>query len=315
MLKSLFAIACFCLPGLVFGEVRNWKSRFVEKPAWIGDGIVWATAGMGIDKKMLVAPAGVGQPWIVVDGAGTRLVLRAFVGSMPAALSENYAAWAEPSPLGAKIHRVRLADLQEEVVESDAPGALAMVVAGEAIYLLHKGPLGWMLGRVKAGRFERLVSLDEATSFYAFGECSEEEVTIVDAHGARFNVLRGPDFRNNGFVTLESERVEAAKRKKSGAVAHNGAKLYKANVVAHQRTADGHGFVIADGEKGVGQYFAEFDERGKELRQNLLRYPQGDPKKSGGYFFQRFRGKEGLLEATGSKGETATYEPPGKDDR
>lgn len=312
MLKSLFVIATLSLPVHLLGEVISWKSSFIEKPLSMGNGVVRASAGMGIDKKMLVSPAWAGQPWVVVDAAGKLLALTPIRGNVPAGLSETYVAWGEYTPLGTKFHRLRLADMKEEVVSSDTLGTVDIVVAGEVLYTLHKGTFGWLVGRVKAGRFERIASLDESNTALALGECTEsatgEQVMVVDPPGARFNLLRGPDFRNNRFVAMQSEIVEEAKKRKSGGITFGGAKTYVSNVFAHVQTAEGHGFVIAKGEKGVGQYFVEFDEQGKEVRRNLLRYPAGDSKKSGGFYFKRFRGKTEVMEATGFGGETAIYE-------
>lgn len=311
MLQSFLVVATLSLPVHLLGEVKNWKSSFIEKPLAMGNGVVRATAGMGLAKMMLVAPVGAGRPWVVVDAAGKLVALTPIMGNVPAGLSEAYVAWGEFTPLGTKFHRLRLADMREEVVSSDTVGTVDLVVAGDVIFTLHKDTFGWRVGRVKAGRFERIASLDENNTALALGECAEEQVMVVDAPGARFNLLRGPDYRNQGFVAMQSEIVEEAKKRKSGGVTFGGTKAYVFNVFAHVQTKEGQGFVIAKGEKGVGQYFVEFDEQGKEVRRNLLRYPEGDSKKSGSFFFRRFRGNAEVMEATGSGGETAIYRMEG----
>ncbi len=311
MLKSLFVMACLFLPVHVFGEVPVWKATLVSGPVSIGYAGVRAAVGMGDAKKLLIAPLGAGQPWVVVDAAGKRLALASTPPNVLATLSEHYVAWSEHTPLGAKIHRLRLSDLHQEVVQSDATGLVYLAVAGEVIYTLHRDQFGWRLGRVKAGRFERIASLDEGSTLLQFGECSEDQVVLVDVKNARFNVLHGPGFRNAGFVAMQSEVAEEAKRYRGSLQNYGAANITHFAVFAHKRTEKGHGFVLAKAEKGVGQYFVEFDDNGKEVRKTLLGIPEGKHKNSGPFHFRLLNGDGGTLEVTKPTGETVILRSEG----
>ncbi len=279
----------------------------LERPAGLGPGMVRAVAGSGESRMLLVAPVYAGQTWAVVDARGNRLALPAVPLNATVALGDNAVAWGEAAPLGVRIHRQRLSDMQISVTNTDAPAILDLSVVGDSVLALFRDAFGWKLGRVRSDRFERLASLDGGDTFLAFGECSEERVVVVDAHEARFLVLRAPDFRGGSFVSLRSEIVEAAKRNRASIQTFHGAKAHEAFVVAHRATAEGHGFVIARVEKGVGRYFVEFDEQGQELRRSLLRFPGGDSKKAGVFYFKLFRGDESTLEATQFSGEAVVY--------
>lgn len=197
------------------------------------------------------------------------------------------------------------------MVQSDATGLVYLAVAGEVIYTLHRDQFGWRLGRVKAGRFERIASLDEGSTILQFGECTEDQVVLVDVKNARFNVLQGPGFRNNGFVAMQSEIVEEAKRNLGNLQNFGASNITHFAMFAHKRTEKGHGFVVAKAEKDKGQYFVEFDETGREVRRSFLGFPEGNAKKSGSFQFQRFVGDGGTLEATKATGETLIYRMEG----
>jgi hypothetical protein len=140
-----------------------------------------------------------------------------------------------------------------------------------------------------------------------FGECSEEEVVVVDARNARFHVLQGPDFRNSGFVAMQSEVAEEAKRDRGNLPNDGAANVFHYAVFAHKRTEVGHGFVIAKSQKGVGQYFVEFDETGKEVRKSLLGFPEGNSRRGGPFHFRLVNGDGGTLEVTKPNGEAVIY--------
>lgn len=310
MSKILLSTAGVLLPVLLSGQVKTWQPQLAESPAVLAAGQLRAAVGIGLAKKYLLAPVAAGQTWAVVDAMGSRVALPSIPVGALAILGHSQVAWTVPGPLGTKVHVQDLGNLRESAVSTDAPRIFDLAIVGDVVYVLFRDSFGWKLGRVKEGRFERLGSFDEPNSHFVFGLCNSERLVVVDPSEARFLVLRAPEFRHNGFVAMQSDVVESAKRRKSSAQGFGGTKLWVSNVFGHWETAKGHGFVVAHSEKGVGQYFVEFDDWGKEVRKSLLGYPEHNSKKSWTYYSKLMTGEGDMLESTRFSGETVSYRVP-----
>jgi hypothetical protein len=275
---QLLLIYSFFVSGFNANVVATLKPTVAPKKAALASGTVRAAAGGASRNVMLVQPANPMTPWYVAgsDGRVTPLDL---IGNHPFALNETLAVWVEGSPLNSKFHGRYLTDNRKLVVTADIRAILALTVLDSAAYAIHQQLGVYSLSRVDLtnGIVEKLDEFAAPHELLKFGDCRGKELTLIDPASAEFRVYTlDPVLRKGPWVRINSPLISAIRTGGSAFRAAPAGRVVDKAILAHKRGSGGnHYFLVARGEKGVGQYLLQVDEEGRELARLILEFPSG----------------------------------------
>ncbi len=276
-LQPYLVFFALCL-GLPAAEVVPLKhTKFLSNPN-AGPGPVRLASANAVGAFVLSEPAAVGAPWTLHSPQGRSAL--AIPAATLVALGDTHVVWNRPSPLNATISfcALPLCENTNSTV-ADIRGIVAMKSLGSSVFAIHNEATGSYLSQIDlpSGRVTKLDTLAMDRQIFRFGHSTPSRVVVVDPGALRFRVVvPGNASAGTSWVDLRSDRIDAMKNRKSSFQAFGGAKVVSVGLFTHWLSPSGRDlFLLAEAEKGVGQYAIEVDRDGREQARYLLTWPAG----------------------------------------
>lgn len=276
--RYLLLLLAIFVPPLSSEVVTKLKPTVAPKPEALSAGTVRAAAAGPNGSYLLVQPSAPNTLWSVVSTDG-RVVQLDLTGNRPVALSDRLAVWVEGSPLNSKLHVRSLIDNQKQTVTADIRAVFTLTVIDSFAYAVHQQPGTFHLSRIDLanGKVEKLDEFSATHEVFRFGDCSSDALILVDPVSAEFRTYAlGPNIQKGPWVRIDSPLISAIKSTGPSSRATPSGKVFESALLAHKRGSGGdHFFLVAKGEKGVGQYLLRVNAEGRELARIVLEFPSG----------------------------------------
>lgn len=137
-----------------------------------------------------------------------------------------------------------------------------------------------MLSQVdlQSGKSSTIEQLPNEQFAYRFGLSSTDRLVLIDASAMRYRVVNPSKPPASSYWTeIRSDLVDGLLKQKSNFQSFGNARVVEINIFSHWVSdTERDVFLVAEAQKGVGQYALEVDSNGRETRRFLFKWPLGN---------------------------------------